>query len=151
MKLPVFLKLFVVAFVISLVGYYVERALGMTSGALHPSVFATGLFLGVVLGGLLLSLLGGSKAGSSNGTKTIYVGNLPFSAGKDEVMTLFAPYGQVVDVRLVRDRRTRRSKGYCFVEMQAADAERAIQSLNGTDYAGRTLRLNEAKDKEENE
>lgn len=146
MNVSLFLKLLVVALVISLIGFYAAPMLGM-GAAPAASVFATGLLLGVVLGGMLANLLGGSFTPAESGTKTVYVGNLPFSAGKEEVTTLFAPYGKVIEVRMVRDRRSRRSKGYGFVEMAAADADRAIQSLNGTDYAGRTLRLNEAKEK----
>jgi RNA recognition motif-containing protein len=80
---------------------------------------------------------------------SIYVGNLPFNAGESDIRNLFAPYGEVIEVRLVKDRRSRRPKGYAFVEMSVSDARSAIKHLNDTDYAGRTLRVNEGKKKEE--
>ena len=77
--------------------------------------------------------------------KSLYVGNLPFSASEDEVRELFAPYGTVESIRLVMDRDTGRPRGFGFVEMADDEAARAIQELNGTDFGGRTLRINEAE------
>jgi len=144
-----FPKLLIVAAVVSLIGYYLQPYLGM-GNAPAASIFATGLLAGVLIGGFftLCRVTGGRKA-ATDGNTTIYVGNLPFSAGKEEVKNIFAPYGKVVDVRIVKDRRSRRSKGYGFVEMAPAQAKAAIQQLNGTDYAGRTLRINEAQEKPE--
>ena len=61
----------------------------------------------------------------------IYVGNLPYSATREDVAALFRPYGDVRDVRVVTDRETRRSKGFGFVTMPDAEARRAIEALNG--------------------
>ncbi len=77
--------------------------------------------------------------------KSLYVGNLPFSASEDEVRDLFSPYGTVESIRLVTDRETGRPRGFGFVEMADDEAARAIQELNGTDFGGRTLRINEAE------
>jgi cold-inducible RNA-binding protein len=77
----------------------------------------------------------------------IYVGNLPFSATEDSVRTLFAQYGTVESVALINDRETGRPRGFGFVEMSKADADKAIQSLNGQDMGGRPLKVNEAQDK----
>jgi len=79
--------------------------------------------------------------------KSIYVGNLPFSASEDEVRDLFAEYGEVNEVRLITDRDTGRPRGFGFVRMAPADADAAIEALNGTDMGGRTLRINEAQDR----
>jgi RNA recognition motif-containing protein len=77
----------------------------------------------------------------------IYVGNLPFTATDAEIRTLFAEHGTVESVSLPTDRETGRPRGFGFVEMNRADASRAIQSLNGKDLGGRALRVNEAQDK----
>ncbi|MDJ0872827.1 MAG: RNA-binding protein [Gammaproteobacteria bacterium] len=79
--------------------------------------------------------------------KSIYVGNLPFSATETEVRDLFAAHGTVESVRLMTDRDTGRPRGFGFVEMADGDAARAIQALNGVDFGGRSLRINEAQPK----
>jgi hypothetical protein len=148
-----FAKLFGASLIASLVGYFAVSALDPKSvpGA---SLFATGLLLGALFGGLLVALAPkpsetAVEEGGEEASSNIYVGNLPFNAGADDVKNLFAPFGTVIDVRLVKDRRSKRFKGYCFVEMDAAGAHAAIAQLDGTDYAGRTLRVNEAKKKGE--
>jgi RNA recognition motif-containing protein len=77
----------------------------------------------------------------------LYVGNLPFTATEDGVRALFAPHGTVEKVSLITDRDTGRARGFGFVEMSNADASRAMQALNGSDFEGRTLKINEAQDK----
>ena len=77
----------------------------------------------------------------------IYVGNLPFSANESEVRDLFSQHGTVESVSLITDRDTGRPRGFGFVEMSRADASRAIQALNGQDFEGRQLRINEAQDR----
>jgi RNA recognition motif-containing protein len=78
----------------------------------------------------------------------LYVGNLPFSATEDAVRALFAKHGTVEKVSLITDRDTGRPRGFGFVEMSNADASRAMQALNGTDLDGRSLKINEAQDKQ---
>lgn len=77
----------------------------------------------------------------------LYVGNLPFSATEDSVRELFAAHGTVEKVALVNDRDTGQPRGFGFVEMSSADASRAMQALNGVDFGGRPLKINEAQDK----
>ena len=79
--------------------------------------------------------------------KSIYVGNLPFTATEDEVRDLFAAYGEVDSVRLMSDRETGRPRGFGFVKMGAQDADAAIQALNGKNFGGRDLRINDAEDR----
>jgi RNA recognition motif-containing protein len=79
----------------------------------------------------------------------LYVGNLPFSATEDSVRALFARHGTVDSLSLITDRETGRPRGFGFVEMANADAERAMQALNGQDFDGRALRINEAQAKEQ--
>jgi RNA recognition motif-containing protein len=77
----------------------------------------------------------------------LYVGNLPFTATEDAVRALFTPHGTVEKLSLVTDRDTGRARGFGFVEMSNADASRAMQALNGQDFEGRALRINEAQER----
>ncbi|MBX7112231.1 MAG: RNA-binding protein [Dehalococcoidia bacterium] len=79
----------------------------------------------------------------------IYVGNLPFSAREGDVETLFAQYGEVLSVAVPTDRETGRVRGFAFVEMSNEDAAKAIAALNGTEFGGRALNINEARPREE--
>ena len=81
-------------------------------------------------------------------SKSIYVGNLPWSATEDQVRNLFSVHGTVNSVNLVSDRETGRARGFGFVEMPDADVAAAIQALNGYDMDGRNLKVNEAQPKE---
>ena len=78
---------------------------------------------------------------------TLYVGNLPFSATEAEIRGLFEQHGQVDSVTIINDRETGRPRGFGFVEMPQADAQRAMQALNGFNMGGRPLRVNEAQDR----
>ena len=80
----------------------------------------------------------------------IYVGNMPYAMTAEELKELFAQYGTVADARLVIDRDTGRVKGFGFVEMNdQAEAEAAINAINGTQQGGRTLVVNEARPRED--
>ena len=78
----------------------------------------------------------------------IYVGNIAWGVSEDELEALFAQYGEVNSARIVTDRESGRSKGFGFVEMATADsANAAIEALNGNDFGGRDLRVNQAKER----
>ncbi len=78
--------------------------------------------------------------------RKLYVGNLPDSATEQDLLDKFAAYGTVKSVKLITDRDTDRSKGFGFIEMMSeAEAHAAIDSLNGADYDGRPLKVNEAR------
>ena len=79
--------------------------------------------------------------------KTIYLANLPVTATEAQVAALFGQYGEVAKVTLVTDRETGRSRGFGFVEMAPEDAARAIEALDGAEHEGRTLRVNEARNR----
>jgi RNA recognition motif-containing protein len=81
--------------------------------------------------------------------KTIYVGNLPFSATSSDVGNMFAPYGPVLSVHLIYERETGRPRGFGFVEMDDDNALSAIEALNSTEMGGRSLRINEARTRED--
>jgi RNA recognition motif-containing protein len=80
--------------------------------------------------------------------KRIYVGNLPWSATEDDLRNLFSSYGTVHSVSVITDRETGRSRGFAFVEMDDAEAQRAIRETDGKDMDGRPLRVNEARERE---
>ena len=79
-------------------------------------------------------------------SKKLYVGGLPYSVSDGQLEELFSPHGAVESARVITDRDTGRSKGFGFVEMSSqAEAEAAIEKLNGSDLEGRSLTVNEAK------
>ncbi len=78
----------------------------------------------------------------------IYVGNLSFNTTQDSLEGLFSNYGQVSEVAVVTDRDTGRPRGFAFVTMDDEGAAKAIEALNGNEFEGRTLNVNEAKPRE---
>lgn len=78
----------------------------------------------------------------------IYVGNLPYKISEEEIRQLFEPFGQVESVNIIQDRETGRSKGFGFVEMDSEGATAAITQLDGSEFGGRNLRVNQAKERE---
>ena len=82
--------------------------------------------------------------------KNLFVGNLPFTSTEDALRALFAPFGEVGQVKIMTDRDTNKPRGFAFVEMsQDEDAQKAIAALNGKDFEGRALTVNEARPKPE--
>jgi len=82
--------------------------------------------------------------------KNIFVGNLSFNTNEDELRQAFESYGQVERVSILTDRDTGRSRGFGFVEMaNNDDGEKAIAALNGSQFGGRTINVNEARPKTE--
>ncbi len=80
-------------------------------------------------------------------SKNLYVGNLSFSCTADDLRELFGQHGSVTSAQVVSDRETGRSRGFGFVEMSDG-GEAAISALNGTDFMGRSLTVNEARPRE---
>lgn len=80
----------------------------------------------------------------------IYIGNLPYSITEDELRDTFSEFGQVDSANIIIDKFSGRSKGFGFVEMpNDNDAEKAIDALNDTDLNGRTIKVNQARPREE--
>jgi len=81
--------------------------------------------------------------------KRIYVGNLPWSCSNADLESLFNAHGEVVSAEIIEDRETGRSRGFGFVQMNSdEDSDRAIEALNGTDMGGRSLVVNEARERQ---
>lgn len=148
MKFPSFaqaLKSLVVAVVIAVIGYLLFPLLGL-EGASGKQFFVITLAVGSFLGGLFsaISVAGGRVLPEESGENmTIFVGNLAFKASQDELRQLFTPYGTVHSVRIMKDRATRRPRGFAFVEMDSNHAPGAIKALDGYEFMGRKLRVNE--------
>jgi RNA recognition motif-containing protein len=80
----------------------------------------------------------------------IYVGNLAYGATEDDIRQAFSEFGQVSNVSIITDRQTGRPRGFAFVEMpNAAEAKKAMESLNLKEIAGRAITVNEARPKED--
>lgn len=80
----------------------------------------------------------------------LYVGNLSYRASEDEIRQAFEGFGRVSNVTIIKDRETGRSKGFAFVDMDSQEAgESAIASMNGKDFGGRNITVNEARPKTE--
>ncbi|EMK6669241.1 RNA-binding protein [Vibrio fluvialis] len=115
----------------------------------HPSV---SFVLGVVAAAIIFKLFTSTSSPkephdeSSTATKTLYVGNLPYKANESHVRDLFAEHGDVFAVRLMKDKRTGKRRGFGFVVMAAGHAQAAIDALNEHDYMQRTLKVRIAND-----
>jgi RNA recognition motif-containing protein len=81
--------------------------------------------------------------------KTLYIGNLTYATGDDDLRRLVSPHAEVVSARVATERDTGRSRGFGFVEVPDTTAEAVIAALNGTLHDGRTLTVNEARPKGE--
>lgn len=111
----------------------------------HVSSTASNVSTGVVP---IIFLSGPQSLGGIVGRK-LYVGNLPYSATESDLSEKFAESGTVESCKLITDRDTGQSKGFGFVEMATdGEAQAAIDRLNGTDYDGRPMKVNEAKPQE---
>ena len=83
-------------------------------------------------------------------SKRIYVGNLSFNTGDDQLNAIFTPFGAVSSARVIKDKFTDRSRGFGFVEMDNnEEADKAIAALNGKDVDGRALKVSEAQPRED--
>ena len=80
-------------------------------------------------------------------SKKLYVGNLPFSSTEEDLRGVFERHGSVESVNVITDRETGRPRGFAFVQMDDASAQKAIQALDGSQLGGRSLRVNEAHER----
>jgi RNA recognition motif-containing protein len=79
----------------------------------------------------------------------IYVGNIPHQTTEQEIVDLFKPFGNVSSAKIITDHFTGKSRGFAFVEMDSNDGASAIEQLNGSDFGGRPLVVNEARPRAE--
>ena len=147
MKLPD-QKSFIFSVVIAVVGFVIVKFV-LDSLELDPAiVFAVGL----LVGGLIIAAMSSDVLEEAEvKTKTLYVGNLPYRANEGVVRALFEEQGKVFNVRLLKDKNTGKRRGFGFVEMAQADADNAIANLNDSEFQQRTLKVREAKQKQEDD
>lgn len=148
---PSILVNFLVACVLAIIGYFLLPLVT------HDLTAPIALALGVFLGGMLVPVICSFFSTTNNTTddtqpsttigSTLYVGNLPFRANEHAVRELFSEHGKVVSVRLMKDKRTGKRKGYGFVEMAENKPDKIIAALNDSTFQERTLKVRLAKDK----
>jgi hypothetical protein len=150
---PSFIINLIVAASLAVVSYFLLPILGIDISS--NLSLALGVLIGGVLAPVIGSLLGNNVASDAgpaeSNSKTLYVGNLPYRANEQTVQEHFETQGKVHSVRLMKDRRTGKRKGYGFVEMDAKGANKAIANLNDSEFQERTLKVRMAKDKVEEE
>lgn len=140
-----------------MVGLFVLTMIAIVVSTLLPAIGVEdkNIFITIIVGMLIGHLVGttvserptnssSTNESASSELKTIYVGNLAFTASKSDLYDLFKPYGKVHSSRVMFDRITRKSRGFGFVEMNSDAAEAAIEELDGADFSGRSIKVNEA-------
>jgi hypothetical protein len=150
---PSFVMNIFITVIFAIVTYFV---LPFVTSDIPPQLSAA---IGVIVGGLLVPTLTklfsssntSSEQDDSSDVSTLYVGNLPYRADEEAVQEHFEQQGAVVSVRLMKDRRTGKRKGYGFVEMNPKGAAKAIKNLNDSTFQERTLKVRLAKEKIEEE
>jgi RNA recognition motif-containing protein len=143
----------IIAAVFAVIAYVLSSTLSSVTPALIAAIAFASAFLAPLIGGLTSSA-SFSKANSADDSvdedvKTLYVGNLPYRANETTVRELFANYGSVLSVRLMKDKHTGKRRGFGFVEMTSKDLDAAITALNDTEFQQRTLKVREAKERPE--
>ncbi|KZN51553.1 RNA-binding protein [Pseudoalteromonas luteoviolacea] len=143
-------KTLVTILILAILGYVMVTFLLANSQIDSAVLFA----LGIVIGGLAAITINKTTIAQPDNantipTKTLYVGNLPYRANEQAVRELFEEKGQVFSVRLLKDKNTGKRRGFGFVEMPEGDANKAIKELNEMEFQQRTLKVREAKQKQE--
>ncbi|MDN2482312.1 RNA recognition motif domain-containing protein [Vibrio agarivorans] len=130
--------------------YYSLIAIAIVGGiafSMIPITPSLAFLIGVFVTALLVNFTGPSTSAVNESddddinTTTLYVGNLPYKANEGHVRDLFAEYGNVVNVRLMKDKRTRKRRGFGFVVVDSASADSMIEELNEYVYMERTLKV----------
>ncbi|WP_105200391.1 RNA recognition motif domain-containing protein [Pseudoalteromonas sp. T1lg10] len=146
------LKTIIITVCSAVLGYVLLAFVLSTPSLSAPLAFA----LGAALTGILLLVLNGKSNSAAaeeaaTDTKTLYVGNLPYRANEHMVKELFEQHGMVFSVRLLKDKHTGKRRGFGFVEVALKDADLMINQLNDKEYQERTLKVREAKQKQDND
>lgn len=140
-----FIKTFIIAFVLSIVGYFLTPYLNLDQATINPArLVAYSVLAGAFIAGIIIITPMEFKLPSSSSQASVFVGNLAFKATANDLRDLFAEYGEVQGVRVMTDRATRRPKGFAFVEMDKKGAKSAIANLDGSEFFGRDIKVNYA-------
>ncbi|MDM7861420.1 RNA-binding protein [Alteromonas sp. ASW11-36] len=146
------LNCMIVAAVLAVLGYFSLTFLA--TNEVSPLLLALAIFLSGVITPIVANAIklnsNSSKASNSSASgevATLYVGNLPYRANEEAVRAYFQDYINVQSVRLMKDKRTGKRKGYGFVEIISSDVSEAIDKLNDSVFQDRTLKVRHAKEK----
>ncbi len=147
-----FIQCTVISAIFAIAGYLL-----FSSASFNPHIPLTvsgSLLLSGILTPWLASLLNSTPSSSSESsnsaiTETLYVGNLPYRANESAVKEYFGSFTDVQSVRLMKDRKTGKRKGYGFIEVLTDDIETVINKTNDSIFQERTLKVRPAKDKVE--
>ena len=137
----------VIAAVLAIIAFFVFSNISPTPAIIAIFVFVSAFIAPLINSSTNEAKTDSSSADSNDDVKTLYVGNLPYRANEAAVRELFAQYGNVASVRLMKDKHTGKRRGFGFVEMSAIDLEKAISALNDTEFQQRTLKVREAKER----
>jgi len=140
-KTPHFLIVVSVAVGLAIIGFFCTTVL---FSSVDATIVAISIFLGAFAAPFIAKK---DTSGEAPDVTTLYVGNLPYRANETSVRELFAQYGTVHSVRLMKDKHTGKRRGFGFVEMSGSDGEDAVLGLNDTEFQQRTLKVREAKDR----
>lgn len=139
----------VIAAILAIIAFFVFSNISATPAVIAFFVFVSAFIAPLISVSSNTSDTPPTSTSSNDDLKTLYVGNLPYRANEAAVKDLFATYGNVESVRLMKDKHTGKRRGFGFVEMAAMDLEKAIAALNDTEFQQRTLKVREAKDRPE--
>lgn len=139
-------KSIIFSIILAIIGFVLAEFL-LGSVLTNPAI---ALSLGLLFGGIIITFMSANEDESKIKTKTLYVGNLPYRANEGIVRELFEEHGKVFTVRLLKDKNTGKRRGFGFIEMASKDADLAITALNDAEFQQRTLKVREAKQKQEN-
>jgi RNA recognition motif-containing protein len=156
--------LLVASAILAIIGFFVAGLiLGEGSTSIEKSMFAVGVIVNAVLIFILSGMTKSNASAASNtvtsssipndddesdeDVSTLYVGNLPYRANEQIVKEHFENFGYVRSVRLMKDKRTGKRKGFGFVEVSAQEADSMIEKLNDSEFQERTIKVRPAKDK----
>ena len=134
----------IVAIVITLIAYFVYPTLGLLET--NTGIIFTA---GILIGSLVMLLLSSLYTDKKIRTMTLYVGNLAFKTGEGALRELFGQYGQVQSVRIMKDRLTRKPRGFAFVEIERSAGRAASKHLDGYEFNGRILKVNNANQRKQ--
>ncbi|GGW91651.1 RNA recognition motif domain-containing protein [Alteromonas halophila] len=145
----------IISAVLAILGYLIFASANINSNL--PLTVSLSLLVSGIITPILASLISSRERTtnqqsdvSSADVSTLYVGNLPYRANEDAVKAFFSDFIAVQSVRLMKDRKTGKRKGYGFIEVVTDDVDSAIDQLNDTTFQERTLKVRPAKDKNDN-
>jgi len=138
----------IVAAIFAIIAFFVFSTVSATPVTIAVFVFVSA-FIAPLVNLTQSSSFASSSTAANDDIKTLYVGNLPYRANEAAVRELFANYGNVESVRLMKDKHTGKRRGFGFVEMSSTDLDNAIAALNDSEFQQRTLKVREAKERPE--